>query len=118
MDLSWFSIVSSIFSIAGILVGALWVTEPLQNITNGTIAKLTFVPLFFYRLLAWLMIITFFHSFSFFALAGLVVLNTLVLFILENYKLTVELFFRSILSLAIPVTRYIKQNVHLFLNWG
>lgn len=109
MDLSWFSIVSSIFSIAGILLGALWVTDPLQNITNGTIAKLTFVPLLFYRLLAWLVIITFLHSFSLYALAGLVILNIFVLFILKKNKLKVELLVLSILSIVIPIARYIKQ---------
>jgi hypothetical protein len=105
VDLSWFSIISSIISIIGMLNGALWITEPIQKVTNGPTGKLTFFPLFFYRLLAWLMIITFLHSFSFIVLAGQALLNAVVLLLFQDHKLTVEPIVQSILSLAFPVTR-------------
>jgi len=105
VDLSWFSIISSIISIIGMLNGALWVTEPVQKITSGLTGKLTFFPLFFYRLLAWLMIITFLHSFSFIVLAGQALLNAAILLLSQSNKLTVEPIIQSVLSLAFPVTR-------------
>ena len=105
LDLSWFSIISSIISIIGMLNGALWITEPIQKVTSGLTGKLTFFPLFFYRLLAWLMIITFLHSFSFIVLAGQALLNAVVLLLSQKNKLTVEPIVQSIVSLAFPVTR-------------
>ena len=105
LDLSWFSIISSIISIIGMLNGALWITEPIQKVTSRLTGKLTFFPLFFYRLLAWLMIITFLHSFSFIVLAGQALLNTAVLLLSQSNKLTVEPIVQSIVSLAFPVTR-------------
>ena len=105
VDLSWFSIVSSILSIAGMITGALWITEPLENVTNGFAGKLAFLPLFFYRMLAWLTIITFLHSFSFIVLSGLLILNSVVLLLSQTNKLTVEPIMQSMLSLVLPVTK-------------
>jgi hypothetical protein len=105
VDLSWLSIVSSIISIAGILTGALWVTEPIKFMTDGLIAKLTFMPLFFYRMLAWLIIVSFLHSFSLVVLAGLAIFNILVLCFLQRKKHVVEPVVQSIMSLAFPITR-------------
>jgi len=105
VDLSWFSIVSSILSIGGMLTGALWITEPLEHVTNGHAAKLAFLPLFFYRMLAWLTIITFLHSFSFIVLAGLFILNSVVLLLSQANKITVEPVIQSMLSLVFPVIR-------------
>ena len=104
VDFSWFSIVSSILSIGGMLNGALWVTEPLQKITDGWTAKIIFLPLFFYRMLAWLMIISILDIFSFLILAGLFILNSIVLLV-SQHKLAVEPILQSIMSLAFPVTR-------------
>ena len=104
VDFSWFSIVSSILSIGGMLNGALWVTEPLQKITDGWTAKIIFLPLFFYRMLAWLMIISILDIFSFLILAGLFILNSIVLLV-SQHKIAVEPILQSILSLAFPVTR-------------
>ena len=99
MDLSWFSIISSIFSIIGMLSGALWITEPMEEVTNGLTAKLIFIPLFFYRMLAWLIIITFLHSFSFIVLGGLAMLNAGVLLISQKNKINVEPIVQAMLSL-------------------
>jgi len=104
VDFSWFSIVSSILSIAGMLNGAIWITEPLQNITDGWTAKIVFLPLFCYRMLAWLIIISFLDMFSFLVLGGLFILNSLVL-LMSQHKLAVEPILQSILSLTFPVTR-------------
>jgi len=105
VDLSWFSIISSFFSILGMLSGALWITAPTEEVTNGFTSKLIFIPLFFYRMMAWLMIITFLHSFSFLVLGGLAMLNVGVLLISQKNKINVEPIVQSMLSLAFPVTR-------------
>jgi len=105
VDLSWFSIVSSIISIVGMLNGGLWITKPIQHITDGLTAKLTFFPLFLFRMMSWLMIITFLESFTFFVLAGLAILNSTVLLILQKSKLTVDPIVQSMLSLAFPIIR-------------
>ena len=68
IDFSWFSLISSIISIIGILLSASITVEPIQEQTNKFVAFVAFVGLFLFRMLAWLILITMLHSFSFFVL--------------------------------------------------
>jgi hypothetical protein len=61
IDLSWLNIVSSIFSIIAILFGSRWTVKSVQEETNACVAILVFIPLFFYRMVAWMIIITLFR---------------------------------------------------------
>jgi hypothetical protein len=108
IDLSWFNIVSSIFSIIAILVGSRWTVKSIQEETNALVAILVFIPLFFYRMVAWMIIITLLHTFSLAVLGGFVLINILVFVFLqdpiENGKFEAEPLAHSFLSIIFPVS--------------
>jgi hypothetical protein len=108
IDLSWFNIVSSIFSVIAILVGSRWTVKSIQEETNALVAILVFIPLFFYRMVAWMIIITLLHTFSLAVLGGFVLINILVFVFLqdpiENGKFQAEPLAHSFLSIIFPVS--------------
>ena len=109
LDLSLFAMVSSIISIAGILFSASWTTKPIQNQTHVLVALLAFLPLFLFRMLSWLLIITCLDLFSFIIIIGLLVLNWIVL-ILTQDRLHSEPLKQSLLSLVFPVYELPTSN--------
>jgi hypothetical protein len=109
IDLSWFNIVSSIFSVIAILLGSRWIVKPIQKETNGFVAVLVFIPLFFYRMVAWLIIITLLHTFSLAVFAGFVFINILIFMFLQD-PLEVEPLAHSFLSIIFPVTLLPTSN--------
>jgi hypothetical protein len=84
IDLSWFNIVSSIFSIIAILFGSRWTVNSIKEETNALVAICVFVPLFFYRMVAWMIIITLLHTFSLAVFGGFVLINILVFVFLQD----------------------------------
>jgi hypothetical protein len=108
IDLSWFNIVSSIFSIIAILLGSRWTVKSIQEETNSLVAILVFIPLFFYRMVAWMIIITLLHTFSLAVFGGFVLINILVFVFLqdptENGKFEAEPLAHSFLSIIFPVS--------------
>jgi hypothetical protein len=108
IDLSWFNIVSSIFSIIAILLGSRWTVKSIQEETNAFVAICVFIPLFFYRMVAWMIIITLLHTFSLAVFGGFVLINILVFVFLqdpiENGKFEAEPLAHSFLSIIFPVS--------------
>ena len=108
IDLSWFNIVSSIFSIIAILLGSRLTVKSIQEETNALVAILVFIPLFFYRMVAWMIIITLLHTFSLAVFGGFVLINILVFVFLqdpiENGKFQAEPLAHSFLSIIFPVS--------------
>jgi hypothetical protein len=105
IDLSWFTIVSSIISVIGVLFGARWTVNPIGKETNGVVAFLIFLPMFFFRMLAWLTIITILHSFSFFVLAGFATLNVVVTKLAQG-PVDARPVLHTFTSLAFPVVQF------------
>ena len=114
IDLSWFNIVSSIFSIIAILFGSRWTVKSIQKETNALVAILVFIPLFFYRMVAWMIIITLLHTFSLAVFGGFVLINILVFVFLqdpiENGKFEAEPLAHSFLSIIFPVSLLPTSN--------
>jgi hypothetical protein len=114
IDLSWFNIVSSIFSVIAILFGSRWTVNSIQEETNALVAILVFIPLFFYRMVAWMIIITFLHTFSLAVFGGFVLINILVFVFLqdstENGKFEAEPLAHSFLSIIFPVSLLPTSN--------
>jgi hypothetical protein len=108
IDLSWFNIVSSIFSIIAILFGSRWTVNSIKDETNSLVAILVFIPLLFYRKVAWMIIITLLHTFSLAVFGGFVLINILVFVFLqdpiENGKFEAEPLAHSFLSIIFPVS--------------
>jgi hypothetical protein len=108
IDLSWFNIVSSIFSVIAILFGSRWTVNSIQEETNALVAILVFIPLFFYRMVAWMIIITLLHTFSIAVFGGFVFINILVFVFLqdtiENGQFEAEPLAHSFLSIIFPVS--------------
>ena len=102
LDLSWFNIVSSMVSGLSILFGSFWIVRPIQEETNGLIAFLVLLPIFMFRMSAWLIIIAIFHSFSLVAFALLTFLN-LIVFLLAQITITIDPLAHTFLSLILPV---------------
>jgi hypothetical protein len=120
-DLSWFNIVSSIISVVTILFGSRWTVRPIQEETNAFVAYIVFLPLFIFRMLSWLAIITILHSFSLIAFTALAFINILI-FVLAQDQLVVEPLSHSLLSLIFPVsffpsTRLSNKNGLKLLFW-
>jgi hypothetical protein len=115
IDLSWFNIVSSIFSIIAILFGSRWTVKSIQEETNAFVAIFVFIPLFFYRMVAWMIIITLLHTFSLAVFGGFVLINMLVFVFLqdpiENGKFEAEPLAHSFLSIVFPVSVLPTSNV-------
>ncbi len=101
IDLSWFPIVSTCLSVIGIIIGALWIVEPVERKTNVIIGKLTFITLFFYRILVWLIILTILQSFSIIALLCFAIINWLILLFVQD-ELDIEPFSHSLLTVIFP----------------
>jgi hypothetical protein len=114
IDLSWFNIVSSIFSIIAILLGSRWTVKSIQEETNAYVAICVFIPLFFYRMVAWMIIITLLHTFSLAVFGGFVLINILVFVFLqdpiENGKFEAEPLAHSFLSIIFPVSLLPTSN--------
>ena len=84
IDLTWFPIVSTCLSIAGVLIGTLWIVKPVEKETNWIIGKLTYLPIFVYRMLVWLLILIILEWFSLLALACFALINLIILFFAQN----------------------------------
>jgi hypothetical protein len=114
IDLSWFNIVSSIFSIIAILLGSRWTVQSIQEEANAYVAICVFIPLFFYRMVAWMIIITLLHTFSLAVFGGFVLINILVFVFLqdpiENGKFEAEPLAHSFLSIIFPVSLLPTSN--------
>jgi hypothetical protein len=114
IDLSWFNIVSSIFSIIAILFGSRWTVKSIQEESNAFVAICVFIPLFFYRMVAWMIIITLLHTFSLAVFGGFVLINILVFVFLqdpiENGKFEAEPLAHSFLSIIFPVSLLPTSN--------
>jgi hypothetical protein len=78
LNLTWISIVSSVFSVIAIFVGSGWTVNSIQKETNLYVANLVFIPLFSYRMFAWMSIITLLHSFSLAVFAGFAFINLFI----------------------------------------
>jgi hypothetical protein len=95
----------------GILTGALWIVAPVEKMTNSLIGKLTFLPIFFYRLLVWQIIMILLNSFSCFAFVGVAFSNWIVLFLFIQDRLIVEPINHALLSLIFPVFKLPSSQV-------
>jgi hypothetical protein len=109
IDLSWFNIVSSIFSVFAILFGSRWTVKSIQEETTAYVAILVFIPLFFYRMVAWMIIITLLHTFSLVVFAGFVSIN-IVIFVFFQDPIEVEPLSHSFLSIVFPVSLLPTSN--------
>ena len=49
INIQWWPVISSIFSLIGILFGTLWMFEPIVRETNKTVGYFTFIPIFLFR---------------------------------------------------------------------
>jgi hypothetical protein len=102
VDLSWFNIASSIFSVIAILIGSRWTVNSIQEETNALVAILVFIPLFFFRMVSWMIIITLLHTFSLAVFIGFVLIN-MAIFVLIPDTIEVEPLAHSFLSIIYPV---------------
>jgi uncharacterized membrane protein YhaH (DUF805 family) len=84
IDLWWLNIVVSIISVATIIQASPWTVKPIQEETNSIVAILVFLPLFFYRMVAWMIIITLLHSFSLPVFAGFVLINMCIFYFAQE----------------------------------
>jgi hypothetical protein len=109
IDLSWFNIVSSVFSVVAILFGSRWSVKSIKEETNALVAILVFIPLFFYRMFAWMIIITLLHAFSLAVFAGFFSINILLFVFLQN-PIEVEPLAHSFLSIIFPVSLMPSSN--------
>jgi len=102
INMSWFPIVSTCLSVIGIITGALWIVRPVVKETNFVIGKLTFLPIFFFRMCLWLVFLILLHSFSAFIFIAFAGWNMILLLLVQE-DLGIDPFSHSLLSLIFPV---------------
>ena len=102
IDFSWFGLASSIISICGILVGAVGTVKPIQDQTYKWVGYLSFLMIFGFRMVAWLITMIMLDSYSVFPLALLALVNWITLITVQD-KLEVSPLEQSILSMVYPV---------------
>ena len=105
IDFSWFGLVSSVISIFGILVGAVSTVKPIQDQTFKWVAFLSFLTIFAFRMVAWLITLSMLERFSVFPLALIALINWITLIAVQD-KLEVSPLEQSLLSLVFPVYRW------------
>ena len=104
IDFSWFPIVSTCLSVIGILFGAKWIVKPVEKETNSIIGKFTFIPIFFFRMLVWLLILTILNSFSVIAFVCFAASNWMILLCAQD-NLDIDPVNHSVMSLIFPVSK-------------
>ncbi len=103
IDLSWFCIVSAIFSVVAILVGSHCSVKSIQQQTNSLIAIFVFIPLLIYRMVAWIIIITLLQTFSLAVFVAVFTINILI-FVFVQRIIKLSPFVHSLLSIILPVS--------------
>jgi hypothetical protein len=110
IDVSWFPIFTTILSAIGILLGGLWIVQPIVDKTNWWTGKLSFLPIFFYRMIAWQIIIITLESFSVIVCLVFISINCLVLYLAQK-KLTLEPISSSCLAIVFPMYKLPSINI-------
>lgn len=103
INLSWWPIVSSTCSIVGLLFGSLWIYEPVSKKTNKWIGFFTFLPIFFFRLLSWQILILLTVELSLIVIIVILFINTTILYAVQSSQLVTEPLNSAILSIVLPM---------------
>ncbi len=109
IDLTWFPIVTTCLSIVGVLFGTLWIVDPIVKETHW-INKLAYLPIFFYRMLVWLLILIILEKFSAIPFVCFAIINILILFFAQK-NLDIDPICHALLSLIFPIYKLPSQNL-------
>ena len=93
--------ISAVTSVLTNFIGISWIMEPLQRETNLGIGKLPLLPLFLFRMLAWVIIVALLKS----SATAVFVMNVSFNFSIL-YGKTNQLFETAMLSIVFPVTKF------------
>jgi hypothetical protein len=110
IHLSWWPIVSLIFSITSMLVTSLTTSKLFEQEWLQRVFLLA--PVFAFRLVAWQLIIILLADRAFLAVAAMVVLNYAVIFVLQKDQNNLDPLSAAILSFLFPTPK-LDQNVTL-----
>jgi hypothetical protein len=103
INLSWWPIVSCTCSIIMLLFGSLWIYEPVSSETNKWIGFFTFLPIFFFRLFSWQMIILTMVELSLCVIATILFTNIVILYAVQSRQLLIEPLSSAVLSIVLPM---------------
>ncbi len=101
--LSWWPIVSLIFSITSMLVTSLTTSKIFEQEWLQRVILLA--PVFAFRLVAWQLIIILLADRAFLAVAAMVVLNYAVIFVLQKDQNNLDPLSAAILSFLFPIPK-------------
>jgi len=110
IDLSWFPIISTCWSMIGIFIGTQWIAEPWVKETNWFIGQSTFIPIFFYRMSVWLLVLITLHSFSAITFFFFGATNWIILLLVQD-KLEIDPINHSLLSLIFPISKLPSNKI-------
>ena len=102
ISLRLLNIVSSVASSIGILCRLTWIVKPIQEETNRLVAYLILLPIFLFRMSAWIIIIAALHSFSLIVFFGLAGVNLIILLWAQK-EIEIEPLSHTFLSIIFPV---------------
>ena len=112
INLSWWPIVSTTCSIFGLLFGSLWIYEPVSNETNKWIGFFTFLPIFFFRLIAWQIIILITVELSLILIAAILITNVTALYSVQSSQLSIEPLTSAVLSIVLPMYKLPSSTIN------
>jgi hypothetical protein len=110
INLSWWPIVSLIFSITSMLVASLTTSKLFEQECLHKV--ITLAPVFVFRLVAWQLIIILLADKAFLAVVAMVLLNYAVIFVLQKDPNNFEPLSVAILSFLFPTPK-LDKNVTL-----
>jgi hypothetical protein len=88
----------------GILTGTLWIVDEISEEVQFFAEKLMIIPIFFFRMISWQIILIVLGSFSIGTCVGFIFVNSLLLFFVQD-KLILEPIYFACLSLFFPIHR-------------
>jgi hypothetical protein len=116
INLSWWPIVSLIFSISSMLVTSLMTSNLFEQ---GWLHKVILLaPVFVFRLAAWQLIIILLADKAFLAVVAMVVLNYAVIFVNQKDQNNYEPLSAAILSFVFPTPKLDQNVTHKMLVLG
>ena len=98
--------ISTVTSVLTNFISISWIMEPFQRETNCWIGKLPLLPLFLFRMLAWVIIVASLKS----SATAVFVMNVTFNFSII-YGKTDQLFETAMLSVVFPVTKYPSAEI-------
>ena len=106
IDISWLAIISTVLAAISILISTRWIMEPIQVQTNKWIGSLPLLPLFLFRMLSWVIIITSLKSYALVVILIFEMMNYIILRNTLQKEQRNQIYELMVFSAVFPIYKY------------